>query len=51
MICGGGLFAHRYRAGDGFHNPSVYCADLLHLIKHVGRTVQADIRRRTKDPL
>ncbi|MEV6040813.1 FxsB family cyclophane-forming radical SAM/SPASM peptide maturase [Nonomuraea sp. NPDC052116] len=50
MICGGGLFAHRYRAGNGFHNPSVYCADLLRLIKHVGRTVQADVRRRTKDP-
>jgi uncharacterized protein len=27
-ICGGGLYAHRYRAGTGFDNPSVYCADL-----------------------
>ncbi|WP_425571438.1 FxsB family cyclophane-forming radical SAM/SPASM peptide maturase [Phytohabitans rumicis] len=30
--CGGGLFAHRYRTGSGFDNPSVYCADLKSLI-------------------
>ena len=30
--CGGGLYAHRYRAGAGFANPSVFCADLLKLI-------------------
>ncbi|MER7443918.1 FxsB family cyclophane-forming radical SAM/SPASM peptide maturase [Micromonospora avicenniae] len=30
--CGGGLFAHRYREGTGFDNPSVYCADLKELI-------------------
>ena len=35
--CGGGLYTHRYRAGRGFGNPSVYCADLLSLISHVGR--------------
>jgi uncharacterized protein len=34
-ICGGGLYAHRYRAGSGFQNPSVYCRDLLKLITHV----------------
>jgi uncharacterized protein len=33
--CGGGLYAHRYRTGAGFDNPSVYCADLLKLITHV----------------
>ncbi|WRZ94763.1 FxsB family radical SAM/SPASM domain protein [Streptomyces sp. NBC_01007] len=27
-ICGGGLYAHRYRPENGFDNPSVYCADL-----------------------
>jgi uncharacterized protein len=35
-ICGGGLYAHRYRRadehGNGFDNPSVYCADLKKLI-------------------
>ncbi|MEV2240654.1 FxsB family cyclophane-forming radical SAM/SPASM peptide maturase [Micromonospora sp. NPDC049891] len=30
--CGGGLFAHRYREGSGFDNPSAYCADLKELI-------------------
>ncbi|MDX2932569.1 FxsB family cyclophane-forming radical SAM/SPASM peptide maturase [Streptomyces ipomoeae] len=30
--CGGGLYAHRYRTGGGFRNPSVYCSDLLRLI-------------------
>ncbi|MEH0937932.1 FxsB family cyclophane-forming radical SAM/SPASM peptide maturase [Micromonospora psammae] len=33
--CGGGLFAHRYRSGNGFDNPSVYCADLRELIDAV----------------
>ncbi|MFY7628836.1 FxsB family cyclophane-forming radical SAM/SPASM peptide maturase [Streptomyces sp. NY05-11A] len=34
-VCGGGQYAHRYRAGHGFRNPSVYCADLQRLIRHV----------------
>jgi uncharacterized protein len=33
--CGGGLYTHRYSAATGFHNPSVYCADLLKLITHI----------------
>ncbi|MFG1821330.1 FxsB family cyclophane-forming radical SAM/SPASM peptide maturase [Microbispora bryophytorum] len=33
--CGGGLYAHRYRSGNGFDNPSVYCADLFRLISHL----------------
>lgn len=34
--CGGGLYAHRYRSGTGFANPSVYCPDLKKLITHIG---------------
>ncbi|MER7724121.1 FxsB family cyclophane-forming radical SAM/SPASM peptide maturase [Streptomyces sp. NPDC096323] len=34
-VCGGGHYAHRYRAGSGFTNPSVYCADLERLVRHV----------------
>jgi uncharacterized protein len=30
-VCGGGMYAHRYRTGAGFENPSAYCADLLEL--------------------
>ena len=42
-VCGGGLYAHRYRTGTGFANPSVYCPDLMRLIGHIGETMQADI--------
>ncbi|MFG2625599.1 FxsB family cyclophane-forming radical SAM/SPASM peptide maturase [Streptomyces sp. NPDC048473] len=34
-VCGGGHYAHRYRAENGFINPSVYCADLERLVRHV----------------
>lgn len=34
-VCGGGHYAHRYRAENGFINPSVYCADLDRLVRHV----------------
>jgi uncharacterized protein len=44
-ICGGGHYAHRYRAGEGFRNPSVYCADMLKLIAHVSARAAADLRR------
>jgi uncharacterized protein len=45
-ICGGGHYAHRYRAGDGFRNPTVYCADLQLLIGHIHRRMSADLSRR-----
>ena len=34
-VCGGGNYAHRYLAGRGFDQPSVYCADLERIIRHV----------------
>jgi uncharacterized protein len=34
-VCGGGHYSHRYRKGNGFHNPSVYCPDLIRLIEHI----------------
>ena len=43
-VCGAGLRAHRYRAGSGFDNPSVYCADLYALITRVRRALGADVR-------
>ena len=33
-VCGGGAVPHRY-ADDGFEHPSVYCAELLALIRHI----------------
>ncbi|WP_329220980.1 FxsB family radical SAM/SPASM domain protein [Streptomyces sp. NBC_01485] len=40
-VCGGGHYAHRYRAGHGFRNPSVYCADLQRFIRHVAARLAA----------
>jgi uncharacterized protein len=45
-ICGGGLYAHRYRPGTGFANPSVYCPDLMRLIGHIKEIIRADIAAR-----
>jgi uncharacterized protein len=42
--CGGGLRAHRYRADNGFDNPSVYCADLKELILSMNREPPATAR-------
>lgn len=42
-VCGGGLYPHRYQAGTGFLNPSVFCEDLLRLITHVRDRVIADL--------
>ncbi|WP_035846505.1 FxsB family cyclophane-forming radical SAM/SPASM peptide maturase [Kitasatospora azatica] len=32
LSCGGGLYAHRWRTGSEFDNPSVFCGDLMRLI-------------------
>ncbi|MFJ6621006.1 FxsB family cyclophane-forming radical SAM/SPASM peptide maturase [Kitasatospora sp. NPDC091335] len=41
-VCGGGLYAHRY-AGDGFGHPSVYCADLDRLIRHIAGRLRSGV--------
>ena len=43
-VCGGGNYAHRYRAGRGMLNPSVYCLDLFTLIRHIRSVMERDIR-------
>ena len=45
-ICGAGLYAHRYRKGNGFRNRSVYCQDLYTLIMHIKTRLINDIRAR-----
>jgi uncharacterized protein len=47
-VCGGGFYGHRFRAGTGFRNPSVYCPDLIALIHRIKSTVVADIRARSR---
>jgi uncharacterized protein len=44
-ICGGGYYPHRYRAGEGFRNPSVYCRDLFRLITAIRAFVSAEVAR------
>lgn len=46
QVCGGGMYAHRYREGTGFANPSVYCPDLMALIGHIRDRMAADIQAR-----
>lgn len=41
-VCGGGSVPHRY-GRDGFEQPSVYCAELLALIRHARRRLQGEI--------
>jgi uncharacterized protein len=36
-ICGGGYYPHRYRAGYGYRNPSIFSRDLRALIEHIAR--------------
>lgn len=48
-VCGGGHYPHRYRAGAGFQQPSVYCADLQTLIRHIATALAAAARTPTPD--
>lgn len=34
-VCGGGMILHRWKEGNGFDNPSVYCSDQLYLINNM----------------
>ncbi|MFE8006342.1 FxsB family cyclophane-forming radical SAM/SPASM peptide maturase [Streptomyces sp. NPDC057418] len=45
-VCGGGYLPHRFSSAHGYRNPSVYCADLEHLIRHV----QGSLRQHGWDP-
>jgi uncharacterized protein len=44
-VCGAGHYAHRYRPGVGFLNPSVYCSDLQRIIGHVHERLADDLPR------
>ena len=47
--CGGGLYAHRFGRGNGFDNPSVYCADLARLIVGIRYRQRASARLATME--
>lgn len=40
-VCGGGMILHRYHPDNGFDNPSIYCADQLHLVSAMRRLLGA----------
>lgn len=40
-VCGGGMILHRYHPANGFDNPSIYCADQLHLVSAMRRLLGA----------
>ncbi|MFI6103601.1 FxsB family cyclophane-forming radical SAM/SPASM peptide maturase [Streptomyces sp. NPDC051310] len=44
-VCGGGLYAHRYKAGEGdtFAHPTVYCPDMAALIGHIRAALVRDV--------
>ncbi|MFJ9039538.1 FxsB family cyclophane-forming radical SAM/SPASM peptide maturase [Streptomyces sp. NPDC102406] len=42
-VCGGGNYAHRYLAPSGFRHPTVHCADMARLIRHVAGRLTAEI--------
>lgn len=55
-ICGGGLLAHRYSAGRGFSNPSIYCGNIKALLAHVRERLETSCtkftdERKTKNTL
>ncbi|HEV7878744.1 radical SAM protein [Bradyrhizobium sp.] len=43
QVCAGGYLPHRYRAKDGFDNPSVYCRDLMRLITGIQNWLHASM--------
>lgn len=50
-VCGGGYLPHRYRAENGFDNPSVYCRDLMKLTTHVQNRVLDVLSPRARERL
>ncbi|GEC07490.1 hypothetical protein SSP24_51450 [Streptomyces spinoverrucosus] len=46
-VCGGGNYVHRYAPGTGFRHPSVYCADLERLVRHVADRLERTVRGST----
>lgn len=39
-VCGGGMPLHRWSTKAKYNNPSVYCRDQLHIIRHIKTKIQ-----------
>jgi uncharacterized protein len=46
--CGGGYIPHRYHPVFGFNMPTIYCQDLIFLIKHIEKYLLLDEKIRTQ---
>lgn len=42
--CAGGYLPHRWSAKNGYDNPSVYCADLKQLYRHIWNRIEPELR-------
>jgi len=45
-VCGGGYLPHRLGSDDTFAHPSVYCTDLMYLIRHIQQAAGPNRRAR-----
>jgi uncharacterized protein len=43
-VCGGGYYPHRYSHANLFNNPSIYCPDIMMLIRHIRNVLANEIR-------
>jgi uncharacterized protein len=41
-VCGGGYLPHRYSKKNGFDNPSVWCSDIIQILRHMRQYLQAE---------
>lgn len=46
-VCGGGSVPHRYKQGS-FDNPTIYCAEMLALIRHARARLNEQLQRETR---
>jgi uncharacterized protein len=44
VACGGGYLPHRWSRVKGYNNPSVYCADLKRIYKHIWDRIAPDLQ-------
>ncbi|WP_316176327.1 cyclophane-forming radical SAM/SPASM peptide maturase YhhB [Bradyrhizobium sp. SZCCHNRI1073] len=48
-VCGGGSLPHRF-GPNGFSNPTVYCEEMLGLIRHIRRKLKAALQAQSHQP-
>lgn len=49
-VCGGGSVPHRFSTNGNFNNPTVYCSEMLALIRHVRQRLRKALQDATPPP-